>query len=213
MFQALFPAYQFDAINVYLGEFPENVDKYEVYMATGSAHSVYEDLPWIQQIKAFIKEIHNNNKYFIGFCFGHQLVAQALGGKVAKASNGWCVGVHEFTMHHTKNWMLPFKEKVNFLLMCQDQVVELPNNAICLAGNQACPNAIMQVGERILSIQGHPEFSKAINQALMKGRIELIGAEKVQEGIDSLELSLDTLLFQKWVNNFLSPIKDTASAA
>ena len=47
MFQALFPAYQFDAINVYLGEFPENVDKYEVYMATGSAHSVYEDLPWI----------------------------------------------------------------------------------------------------------------------------------------------------------------------
>jgi len=203
MFQTLFPEYEFKTYDVYKGIFPDKVTDCEVYMATGSAHSVYEDLEWIKQTKAFIKSIYEANQYFIGFCFGHQLMAEALGGKVAKASVGWCVGVHEFEVYHIKHWMRPAKSVVNFLMMCQDQVLELPPNAIRLAGNEDCPNAIIQVGQRMFSIQAHPEFTKKYDQILMESRVGKINQEKVAEGVASLTKELDFLLFRNWVANFL----------
>ena len=204
MFQILFPDYEFVCYNVFQGKFPNHVDDCPVYMSTGSAHSAYEDLPWIKKTKAFIKKIAESNSYFIGFCFGHQLMAEALGGKVEKASVGWCVGIHEYSIHHLKSWMRPAKTSVNFLMMCQDQVIKLPANAIRIAGSPDCPNAILQVGKRILSIQGHPEFSKAYDKILMESRVEKMGQEKVTKGINSLTKDIDTALFRQWVDNFIS---------
>ncbi len=203
MFQTLFPKYEFISYRVRKGEFPENVMDCDVYMSTGSSHSVYEDHEWIQQTKAFIRKIYEANRYFIGFCFGHQLMAEALGGKVAKADIGWCVGIHEFEIAQIKHWMRPAKTTVNFLMMCQDQVMEVPPNTFILGGNEACPNAILQVGERFLSVQSHPEFTKKYNQTLMEGRVERIGAEKVVKGVASLEKPMDVPLFRQWVAAFL----------
>jgi len=203
MFRVLFPNYEFECYQVYQGIFPENVMDCDVYMATGSSHSVYEDLAWINQTKAFIRALYKANRYFIGFCFGHQLMASALGGKVEKAEIGWCIGVHEFEVFQLKYWMRPAKTQVNFLMMCQDQVIELPPNTIRLAGSKDCPNAIMQVGERMMSIQGHPEFSAVYNQTLMESRVERIGVNKVAKGIASLKKPIDLDLFRAWVANFL----------
>lgn len=203
MFQRLFPNYEFQLYNVFKGEFPASIDDCEVYMATGSSHSAYEDLAWIHQTKAFIKNLFEANKYFIGFCFGHQLMAEALGGKVEKAPVGWCVGVHAFDVYKIKSWMRPAKTQVNYLLMCQDQVMTLPENAQVLAGNKACPNAILQVGERMMSIQAHPEFSKAYDQTLMESRVERIGAETVARGIESLKMEINVPVFRQWVDSFL----------
>ena len=175
MFQALFPDYELEIYRVHQGDFPENVTDCNIYMATGSSHSVYENLEWIHQTKVFIQELYKANRYFIGFCFGHQLMASALGGKVAKATDvGWCVGVHEFRINRIKKWMRPAKTVVNFLMMCQDQVIELPKNAVCLGGNEDCPNAIIQIGERMMSIQAHPEFS-ADYQSEGKSQTGIIG--------------------------------------
>ncbi|MFK7983679.1 MAG: amidotransferase [Saprospiraceae bacterium] len=204
MFQALFPEYEFKSYRVHQGEFPESVMECEVYMATGSSHSVYENLEWIHQTKAFIRALYEANRYFIGFCFGHQLMASALGGKVEKAAIGWCVGVHEFEVVHLKYWMRPAKTQVNFLMMCQDQVVELPPNTIRLAGSKACPNAMLQIGERMISVQGHPEFSTAYDQTLMESRVEKIGATTVASGIASLDKRIDVDLFRTWVARFLN---------
>lgn len=203
MFQTLFPDYEFIGYEVRNGEFPADVNECEVYMATGSAHSVYENLEWIRQSKAFIRTIYASNKYFIGFCFGHQLMVEALGGKVEKANVGWCVGVHEFDVLQIERWMRPTKSSVNFLMMCQDQVTQLPPNAVRLAGNKECPNAILRIGERMLSIQGHPEFTKAYDKVLMETRVKKMGEEKVANGIASLEKELDTSLFRQWVSNFI----------
>lgn len=208
MFQTLFPAYEFEFYEVFKGEFPESVADCEVYMTTGSSHSVYENLKWIQQAKAFIREIYETNRYFIGFCFGHQLMAEALGGKVGKAEGGWCVGIHEFEVVHIKHWMRPVKTEVNFLMMCQDQVLELPPNTIRLAGSKACPNAMLQVGERTLSIQAHPEYTRDYDKFLMESRAGRIGAERVAEGINSLDKNIDTALFRKWVTTFLESNMD-----
>lgn len=203
MFQALFPDYEFEIYRVHQGEFPKDVTDCEVYMSTGSSHSVYEDLEWINQTKAFIRAVYEANRYFVGFCFGHQLLAEALGGKVEKAAVGWCVGVHEFEVFRLKHWMRPAKTQVNILMMCQDQVVQLPPNTIRLAGNEDCPNAIIQIGKRFLSIQGHPEFTRRYDQTLMESRVERMGVETVTKGIASLSKPIDIDLFRAWVTRFL----------
>lgn len=204
MFQALFPNYDFKLYNAMAGELPTNVEECPVYMATGSVHSAYEDLDWIHQTKAFIKSIAASNSYFIGVCFGHQLMAEALGGKVEKADVGWCIGVHQFDVYHIKSWMRPAKSSVNCLMMCQDQVVQLPENTQILAGNADCPNAIIQIGSKMLGIQGHPEFPKAYDKILMELRVEKMGKEKVAKGIESLRLDIDLDLFRSWVDNFIN---------
>ena len=203
MFAKLFPEFEFRLYDVVNGVFPKTVDECEVYMATGSKHSVYEKIDWIEQLKIFIKEIYLDQKYFIGFCFGHQLMGEALGGRVAKAPTGWCVGVHQFDIYKKENWMHPFIPTMNLLMMCQDQVLEMPPDSVHLAGNAACPIAMYRVGRTMLGIQAHPEFSKAYDQLLMEKRIARMGEELVEKGIKSLTLDLHQRLFRDWVRGFL----------
>ena len=215
MFAQLFPEFDFVFYDVCNGDFPmdKTVDgvhksalsECDVYLATGSRHSVYENTDWIVFMKEVIRAIQRENKYFIGLCFGHQLLAEALGGKVNKSPNGWCVGVHRFEIDNERQseWMNPFQSNINLLMMCQDQVMELPLDAKVLAGNASCPVGMFQVGERMLGIQAHPEFTKKYNQTLMEARVERIGVKGVQEGIESLDLEVHQKTIHDWILNFV----------
>ena len=206
MFAQLFPELEWVLYDVVHGQFPDDIDACEVYFATGSRYSVYEDKPWIKRVLEFIRLIHDQQKYFVGFCFGHQLLGEAMGGKVQKASTGWCVGVHKFEIYETTNWMVPHQSTINLLMMCQDQVVTLPPNAIVLAGNAQCPNGIIQLGERMLGIQAHPEFSKAYDQFLMERRADRMGEDVVKKGVESLNKAVHREVVREWVLRFLGII-------
>ncbi len=203
MFARLFPEFEFVHYEVCKGEFPADVNECEVYLATGSRYSVYDDIDWIKQLLELVREIYASNKYFIGFCFGHQLIGHALGGKVEKSPRGWCVGAHTFTVRQPAAWMQPPQEAFHVLMLCQDQIAVLPENAIVLAGNEKCPVGMVQLGERMLGIQGHPEFSKEYDQLMMESRINRMGVEVVEEGILSLEKEIDTSLLRNWFLSFL----------
>ena len=203
MFAALFPELEFKLYEASKGEFPENLDECDLYMATGSRLSVYDDVPWISELKATIKRIHDQQKKFVGFCFGHQLMAEALGGRVAKSPNGWTVGVHRFVVSKQQAWMEPFQPAFNLLMMCQDQVLDLPEGARLLAGNAQCPVGMFQVGEHMLGIQAHPEYPKAYDQMFMETRIDRMGEDVVKKGIASLELEVHQALVRSWVLEFV----------
>jgi GMP synthase-like glutamine amidotransferase len=206
MFAQLFPELEWVLYDVVNGQFPDDIDDCEVYFATGSRYSVYDDEPWITQLLETIRLIREKGKYFVGFCFGHQALGQALGGKVQKAPTGWCVGVHEFALHHVANWMVPQQSTINLLMMCRDQVLEWPPEAIVLAGNEKCPIGMMQIGGRMLGIQAHPEFSKAYDQFLIQRRAEMMGAEVVKAGIESLEKTVHREVLRVWVLQFLGVV-------
>lgn len=204
MFNTLFPELEFKLYDVCNGVFPKNLDECHVYMATGSLHSVYENLDWIVRTKELIRQIYEANKYFIGFCFGHQLLGEALGGKVEKSTKGWCVGVHEFAIKTQQPWMQPAQSQLNVLMMCQDQVMRLPEGAIVLAGNESCPVGMFQVGETMLGIQGHPEFSKAYDRFLVEARVERMGKATVEAALESLEKPVDREVIRDWMKQFLN---------
>ena len=183
-------------------EYPNNIEVCDAYITTGSKASVYENHAWIQALQTFIRRLFEQDKKLVAICFGHQLVAQTLGGKTMKSDRGWGVGVHTMNMQVNKSWMLPGKDQVNVLVSHQDQVVELPTGAELIASNDFCPNSMYTVNQNILSIQGHPEFSADYAGTMMETRREQIGETAYSTALASFENSTDELLLIRWILQF-----------
>ncbi len=211
MFPALFnrvsPDVEFRFYDVVNGVFPASVDECDGYISTGSAFSVYDDVKWVHDLADFVRKLYETQTPYVGICFGHQMLGYALGGKVHKSAGGWCVGVHELTVLSRESWMEPYLDKLNLLMMCQDQVMELPENAARLASAADCPNAMIMVGQTMLGVQAHPEFPHSYDRALMELRKERIGEEKVARGIESLNRPTDEVAAAGWIVNFFSNLQ------
>ncbi len=204
IFANLLPEHEL--VNYYVcdGQFPKSAKDHEAWIVTGSKYSVYDDIDWISWLKDFVREIASADKYCIGVCFGHQMLGEAMGGKVQKSPMGWCVGVHQFEIVESKAWMLPALSTANLLMSCQDQIHLLPPNSKVLAKASKCPVGIIQIGNKMLGIQGHPEFSSEYVKYLMKDRTNRIGVDTVKAGIESLKLPKHSDIVGNWINNFIN---------
>ena len=166
---------RYDAIN---GALPAHADECDGWLATGSRFSVYDDAPWIAGLSEFVRDVRVARVPFVGVCFGHQLLAHALGGRTQKAAVGWGVGAID-------TWVEPTQENELLLYMHQDQVVALPEGASILGRTDHCPIAMFQTGS-MLGVQAHPEFSAAYVDALLDARAERIGPEITARAKESL---------------------------
>lgn len=207
MFQSLFsqidPSLDFEIYDVQHGKYPNTIHDCDAYVTTGSKASVYDNESWIKTLKKYIISLHEQNKKLIAVCFGHQLVAEAFGGKTEKSPKGWGVGVHTVQVHTTKPWMQPQLTTFNVVVSHQDQVTQLPNNAELIAGNTFCPYSMFQLGNNIITIQGHPEFSKPYANTMMNYRANIIGKTTFNDGIKSLNKPTDDLVIAKWFIDFI----------
>jgi GMP synthase-like glutamine amidotransferase len=187
-------------------EWPGALDDCDAYLTTGSRFSVYDDVPWIHWLKAFVRQLHDAGKPYIGICFGHQMLAEALGGRVAKAPTGWGVGVHACEIILTENWMQPPQRQCRLQYMHQDQVLELPDQAVVLARSAHCPVAMLRVGSHMIGIQAHPEFTADYSRALLLDRRARIGDERTQQALDSLNQPTDEAVVVQWITAFLRSV-------
>ena len=197
------PTLTFTLYDAKYRDLPPHVDTCDAYLITGSRHGVNDDVPWISKLEDFIRDLHTAQKKVIGICFGHQLIAKALGGKVIKSPKGWGVGMSKNKITHQKPWMIPPRDKFNLLISHQDQVIDLPPGAEVLASNEACPFYMVQIGNN-LTVQGHPEFSKAYSQALIEYRKDSLDTARYEQGLQSLQLDKDDTVVAQWIINFLS---------
>jgi GMP synthase-like glutamine amidotransferase len=184
-------------------EWPTTLDDCDAYLTTGSRFSVYDDVPWIHRLKAFVRELHDVAKPYVGICFGHQMLAEALGGRVAKAPTGWGVGVHTCEIIQAEQWMQPPEHQCRLQYMHQDQVLELPAQAVLLGSSAHCPIAMFRVGHQMLGIQAHPEFRADYSRALLHDRRARIGDEGTQQALDSLNQPTDEAVVAQWLAAFL----------
>ena len=197
------PSLEYAVYDVELGEYPVDIDEVDAYLITGSKSSVYEDKPWIIELMEFVRELNRRHKKLLGFCFGHQLVAQALGGKTERSAKGWGVGLHTHRFTTVPSWHDQGDVDLNILVSHQDQVVAVPDSARVLAGSEFCENAVCQIGDHILTFQGHPEFVPQYSRELLSIRRERIGEAAYAAGVSSLSGIAQGQRVGSWVLNFL----------
>lgn len=142
--------FSFETFVVVDGNFPESVHSCDAWLITGSAHGAYEDHAFIPPLEDFIRASYAAGVPIAGICFGHQIMAQALGGKVEKYSGGWGVGHTHYKMGEREHAVLA---------MHQDQVVEKPADAEVIASSEFCRNAGLAYKGKAISFQPHPEFT------------------------------------------------------
>lgn len=218
MFRALFMAATDGAVafrdyDIRAGELPASVDEADAWVITGSRDSVYDDIAWIPPLEDFIRSADEARWPLVGICFGHQLVAQALGGRTESADGGWAVGVHSSEMVAQPPWLPRSVQGFSILSSHKDQVTELPDRAALLATNDFCPNAAFTVGDHLLCIQGHPEFTAPYARDLMTFRRELLGEAVYAAGIASLDGRVDSVGVGRWILAFVAHAHAVREAA
>ena len=154
--------HEFRTWNVVDMEFPDGPGDAEAWLVTGSKHGAHEDHPFIPPLEDLIRAVRDAGVPMVGVCFGHQIIAQALGGTVEKYAGGWGLGRTAYRIEglgtaHVTGWH-------------QDQVVELPQSARVVGRSDHCATAALAYGNRIWTIQPHPEFGADVTATYVEDK-------------------------------------------
>lgn len=190
--------FEFENYAVLNNQFPESVDTCDGWLVSGSKHGAYEAHDWIPPLEDFIRESYASNIAIAGICFGHQIMAQALGGKVIKFPKGWGVGHTVYAMDEKS-----LDPQLELLAMHQDQVVEVPPEASVIATSDFCANAGLAYKGNALSFQPHPEFTPEFMRDLIvfkmsEGFSETIGKAalaSIEDVNDSAKIAIQLAKF------------------
>ena len=148
----------FDTVSIAAGEPLPDIGGLQAILITGSSAGVYDDFGWIAPLEAFVRAANQRKVPMVGVCFGHQLIAQALGGTARKSDKGWGLGRHVYDVA-AGNGLI---EGTRIALACahQDQVVTPPAGATTILSSDFTPHAgLLYAGGTTFSVQAHPEFT------------------------------------------------------
>ena len=177
----------------------------EAVLITGSPAGVYDATPWMDPLRDFIDRAFAAGTPMVGVCFGHQIIADVLGGIVRKSEKGWGIGRHTYDIISRRDWMNGAGATVSLSASHQDQVIEPPRGATTLARSKHTEHAVLAYdGAPVISIQGHPEFSDEFVSALYSARRgKTLSSEAVDAALDSLKRPEDNSLVAEWFARFL----------
>ena len=142
-------------------DFPKDVQDCDGWLITGSRFGAYEPHDWIPPLEDFIRGAYAAHVPVVGICFGHQIIAQAMGGKVEKYQGGWSVGPTTYDFGDQSYTLNAWH---------QDQVVQKPTGATVVASTDFCENAALLYDDRMFTVQPHPEFRKEFMEGLITFR-------------------------------------------
>jgi len=197
--QLLGPGFQVESYDVQNGQLPAP-GEHGAYLITGSPAGVYDPLPWIEPLMQFIRSA--NGAKMIGVCFGHQVMAEALGGHVEKSNKGWGAGLHRYTVVRSEPW-IDSSGTIAIPASHQDQVILQPPNTEVVAASDFTPFAALAWTDRpAISFQFHPEFSPAFAKALIEKRYDVV--PNPDTAIASLQAPNDNQVVGGWIRRFLN---------
>jgi GMP synthase-like glutamine amidotransferase len=195
------PDFAVRAYDVVAGELPPDPNAHPAFLVTGSPAGVYEPLPWIPPLLDFLRRAKGGSK-LVGICFGHQAMAEALGGRVEKSERGWAVGLQDYTIEIPRPWMGEAPpRRVAVPVSHQDRVTVAPPGAEVLAHSDFSPFGMLAWGDDALSMQFHPELEPDYTRALIETRRARL--PNPDGAIASLAESDDRALVAQWIRAFL----------
>ncbi len=187
--------FTFETFVVIENAFPDSVYACDGWLITGSAHGAYDDQPWIPVLEEFIRDAYAKNVPVAGICFGHQIMAQALGGKVDKFSGGWGVGYMQYQLADGR--------QVGLNAMHQDQVVERPAESEVIATSDFCAYAGLAYGDKAISFQPLPEFSTPFQADLLRARAgKTVSKKQAEKALAELRPETDAALVADIIAEF-----------
>ncbi|MFN3388241.1 MAG: type 1 glutamine amidotransferase [Allosphingosinicella sp.] len=194
------PDSQTVAYDVEAGELPEP-GAHRAALVTGSPAGVYDNLPWIAPLEAWLRAAKGRIR-LVGVCFGHQIMAQAFGGRVEKSERGWGVGLQTYEVRRPAAFM-DGEEKVAIPVSHQDQIVVQPPATDILAASAFSPYGVLGYGgQPALSMQFHPEFEPDFARALIEARRDRL--PDPDAAIASLAGPDDRARVAGWIRRFLA---------
>ncbi|XP_071736919.1 gamma-glutamyl peptidase 5-like [Rutidosis leptorrhynchoides] len=199
-----------DVFRVCKGEFPtdEEINVYDGFVITGSCNDAHGNDAWICKLLILLNKLDSLNKKVLGICFGHQVLARALGGKVARATSGWDIGIRTINLSTSTNTLANLKlpSRLSLIECHRDEVRELPSRVEVLASSDKTKIEMFRCGNHIMGIQGHPEYTKdilmqLIDRLLQRSYIEEWNAVKGRASI--AERDPDREAWKKLCTSFL----------
>lgn len=195
LLQRVRPDWMFDVYSVKDGIFPSEINGWDGVIVTGSPASVRDKADWIAQLKTVIRELHSTGIPLFGACFGHQVIATALGGEVGPNPDGWVIGAV------TTRCLKP-PQSVAFYAAHTEQVIDLPSGAEVVAETPGCAIAGFMVGRHILTTQYHPEMTRTFVAALLDELRGDLGDAIANRAEASLATEVKTDELAQWIACF-----------
>ncbi len=201
------PEAEFFTVAIVDGEVADSPADADGWIITGSRTGAYEDEPWIPPLEAFLRDSLSAHIPVVGICFGHQILAQAMGGKVVKSDKGWGVGLLDYAVSPRPNWLEDMSKGFTIPAIHQDQVVEVPAGAQVFVESEFCPVAGLVYGDLekpdAFSIQPHPEMSAEFVADIAEERLQhIIPAETMQPALKTLTKPGDQAAWGKSIASF-----------
>jgi GMP synthase-like glutamine amidotransferase len=200
-------AYDYAVYDVEAGALPRRPQDHAAYIITGSPAGVYDPLPWIPKLQQFLVDA-KGKAALVGICFGHQIMAEAFGGKAAKSDKGWGIGLHDYRVESAEPWMDGAKD-FRVAASHQDQVLSLPPGARVIAGSAFTPYGMLAYDDQpAISLQLHPEFAPDYAKALIEVRRGTRFPEhEADKALASFEAGDDRSRVGGWIKSFLAKAK------
>jgi GMP synthase-like glutamine amidotransferase len=196
------PGFATSVYDVEAGRLPAGADALPAFLITGSPAGIYEPLPWIGLLLDFLRSAKGRTR-LVGFCFGHQAMAEALGGRVEKSERGWAAGVQDYELVARRCWMGEAPPaRIAVPVSHQDRVMIAPPGAEILAHSPFSPFGMLAWGDDALSMQFHPEFEPDYTKALIDHRRPRL--PDPDAALASLDRTDDRALVAGWIRAFLT---------
>ncbi len=201
-----------DEFMVFKGEIPPISYNADVYLISGSRHSVNDNLPWVNEFNEYLKVklSEETSEKFIGFCWGHQILAKSLGGVIgsptATQDKLWNVGRQEILINKRQSWMKPYAPSLSLLFNHTEHVISLPDNIDIIGNNASCEIAMFNYANKAIGIQAHPEYSNAYQESLMRIAKNLSKEQMDKAVYNNSMHHIKNDIPNKWLLNFIQSI-------
>ncbi|MDA9530764.1 type 1 glutamine amidotransferase [Bradyrhizobium sp. CCBAU 25338] len=203
MIRAADPTATVDVISIPNGDALPDPRKVEAILITGAAAGVYDELAWMAPLEDFVRKAYVNQTPMVGVCFGHQLIAQALGGVVRKSEKGWGIGRHVYQVL-PENGVID-GETIAIPCSHQDQVIEAPSDALTILSSDFTPHAgLLYANGTTLTVQPHPEFDVAFAEVCCELRDGKVPEDVVATARASLAEPMDNAKLGGAITRFLA---------
>lgn len=173
-------------------------------LITGSHAMVTDHADWNESTAAWLTGAIDRKIPTLGICYGHQLLAYALGGRIANNPNGLEFGTAEVKLTDAAKGDLLFSflpAKVHFQVSHTQSVIQLPPGSKLLASTSLDPNHAFVVGDCAWGVQFHPEFDTDIVKRYIEIFRDYLQAKGLQPE-ELIEKSFDTPFGEKFLRRF-----------